>query len=520
MEKQELDNKIKSTAKALLSYCRARTSNLMDAEDLAQDIVVEVYRSAKNLRNDEAFYGFLWAVAGNVYKQWYRTQARRQETDLPETLVEEPDFFEEEQGYVYLLRRELTLLRENYRKAVLLYYLNHCSCAEIAEQLSVSESMVKYLLFKSRQILKEGIGMERTYGQQSYNPKALKLLFWGNHGEQYYHLADGKIAQNILFACYHDKLTAEQISLEIGVALPYMEEELMRLNEYKLLRKDGQRYSTNIAIFTRDFYTEVAEKTAAQREKIAELLLKATETHRAELSNLGFDDKLGENCRLWQSVCFLLYDAIIEKLQERLPRISPKEQFGTDCVIWGVETGMMSRANEAFCFGISNDVNGAGDWIQFMDFPIHGEMAHEYFYLRQDAVNLFLELARGKVWQFSENDRLILAELIRRGYVIDKEKGYAVNVPVITWEQFQKMKAIFAETACEIADTAEQMLKTVTELLKNHIPIHLKKTAGALAYFRLFEDAISAPVEILYNRRLLMPYHGEGMLPTTYVVLR
>ena len=102
LEKQELDNKIKSTAKALLSYCRARTSNLMDAEDLAQDIIVEVYRSAKNLRNDEAFYGFLWAVAGNVYKQWYRTQARRQETDLPETLAEEADFFEEDQGYVYL----------------------------------------------------------------------------------------------------------------------------------------------------------------------------------------------------------------------------------------------------------------------------------------------------------------------------------------------------------------------------------------------------------------------------------
>ena len=70
MEKRELDNKMTDMAKSILSYCMARTSNHFEAEDLAQDIIVEIYKSADSIRNTDAFYGFMWALAGNVYKQW------------------------------------------------------------------------------------------------------------------------------------------------------------------------------------------------------------------------------------------------------------------------------------------------------------------------------------------------------------------------------------------------------------------------------------------------------------------
>ena len=115
----------------------------------------------------------------------------------------------------------LRLLSEKYRRATILYYLENKSCAEIAGILSVSESMVKYLLFKSRKLLKEGMSMERNYGEQSYQPKRLELLFWGNGPNRYYSLCSKLIPQNILFACYNDSITAEQIALEIGVGLPY-----------------------------------------------------------------------------------------------------------------------------------------------------------------------------------------------------------------------------------------------------------------------------------------------------------
>ena len=71
-----------------------------------------------------------------------------------------------------------------------------------------------------------------------------------------------------------------------------------------------------------------------------------------------------------------------------------------------------------------------------------------------------------------------------------------------------------------LTDEAERLMGEVTTVLKEHIPVHLKKMAKDLAYLRLFEDAISAPTALLFERKFLIPYHGGGLLPTTYVILK
>ena len=54
MEKHELDEKIAEVSKTVLSYCMARTSDWHDAEDLAQEILYEITKSAPNIRDDRA----------------------------------------------------------------------------------------------------------------------------------------------------------------------------------------------------------------------------------------------------------------------------------------------------------------------------------------------------------------------------------------------------------------------------------------------------------------------------------
>ena len=520
MDKQELDVRVKEIAKTLLSYCTARTSNHFEAEDLAHDIILEIYKSANNIRNADAFYGFMWAIAGNVYKQWCKSKAKNKECELTDELPDVAELLDEDDSALYLLRRELTLLSEKYRKAVVLYYIENKSCSEISNRLGISESMVKYLLFKSRQILKEGMSMERNYGQQSYNPKGLSLLFWGNGANRYYHLCDSKISQNILFACYNDKLSAEQISLEIGVALPYMEDKLADLCEHELLKKDGNRYYTNIVIFTKDFANEVNTKTAELRERIADLLTASVTEHEKEVREIGFfGADMGGNAFAWQMVSFILYYAVIVILQNEIQIVYPKDKFGTECFIWGAENGDQSSWGSKFGFGISDVVNSAGDYVQFMDFPINGEMVHHYCN-RQNVTSVFFDIAKGNTEHFSDNDKALAADMVRKGYVISKDEGLFVNTPVFTKEQHNTLQTIFADTAAQIADDAEKLMDTVTKILKNHVPVHLKKLAKDMAYLRLFEDAISAPVAILYDRKYLLPYNGNGILPTTYVILK
>ena len=87
MERDNFDSKAAQISKSIFSYCMARTSNEYEAEDLAQDILLELTKSVQNIREDKAFYGFMWSVAKNVYKQWYRRKKlRQQECELTDDI--------------------------------------------------------------------------------------------------------------------------------------------------------------------------------------------------------------------------------------------------------------------------------------------------------------------------------------------------------------------------------------------------------------------------------------------------
>ena len=134
----ELNEKIAEVSKTIFSYCMAKTPTREEAEDLSQDILYELMKSSKNIRDENAFYAFMWGVAGNVYKQWYRKKLKNNTCELTEDIVSEEDFPKDNTGDIYLLRRELTLLSEKYRKATILYYIEDRSCSEISSALDIS----------------------------------------------------------------------------------------------------------------------------------------------------------------------------------------------------------------------------------------------------------------------------------------------------------------------------------------------------------------------------------------------
>jgi len=518
MEKSTLDEKIAEISKTILSYCMARTSSQYDAEDLAQDMLLEIYRSSANIRDERAFYGFLWSVAGNVYRQWCRRKRRAEECELPEEL---PDFSAdpaadlETDSDIWLLRRELALLAEKYRQAAVLYYLEDRSCAQIARTISVSESMVKYLLFKSRQIVKEGMNMERKLGEQSYNPRRLRLGFWGGVN-RYGGLCDSLISQNILYACYNDRLTAEQISLEIGVALPYMEGNLEELLEYGLLHKAGNYYSTDIVIFTKEFEREADRKTEASGREIADKVRAVLEEKEAAVRAVGFyGADMDENTYRWQMACILLDQAVLENIEPEYP----VNKFGEKCFVWGYES--YERNEEADGFGLNNCTvqNDRGDRILFKDFAVNGEMLHKLFFRRRDFANVLLDTADGRTDGFGGTDRAILADLVERGIVKKDGEMWRLNMPVFTDGQQAELNGILKDAAEEVTAMTRKMMEQTAEILRNHMPSRLKKTAGNMAYLRMFGDSISKPVELLYREKFLRPIKPGDMLPTTFVVL-
>lgn len=505
-------------SRVLRSYCLARTDSIFDAEDLQQDILLELTRSLPTIRDEQAFYGFMWSVAKHVYRRFCQKRALRSSSlPLPESLpqMEETAWPEEEVSEdIARLRRELTLLNQRCRRAMIGHYLEGRSCAALAEELDVSESMVKYLLYKSRNKIREGMQMERTYGQQSYNPRQLDLRFWGE-SNHYWDTARTLISQNILFACYCNRLTAEEISLEIGVGLPYMEPELNRLTEHALLKREGKRYTTNIILFTRELQLESRQRTLSAQNRIVQRIKSCVAEKGEAVQSLGLTGAAMNHAALaWQLTCLLLHRAVIEQAWDRWAPTLPEDAFGCHALVWGEE---LPDTNTGFAFGVCNPNTKKGDWMRFMDVPVNGEMVHPYL-SAEERLSVFAALGRGQQ-PVEENSRLVAAEMERRGYVCQVDDQLRVNCPVMTQSQYKELLTLLQSDIDAITDEALAMLEALAGLLTEQVPVHLKDRAKDQAYFLLFDQAISYPLASLYGEQFLLPARYASCMPTTFLVL-
>lgn len=515
------NDRIADMSRTVYAWSAARTATAADAEDLSQEVLLEMLRAAPNLKEARAFYGFMWVVAGNVYRGWMRKK-RAPSAELTEAVADPADPFAavEVADDLRLLRRELSLLGRQCRQAAVGYYVRGMKVAQVAAEMGVSVSMTKYLLFKARNTIREGMEMERTYGEQSYHPRRLDLRYWGHGPNHYYGMAGTLLRQNILLACYNDVLTAEQIALAVGVGLPYMEEDLAQLTEVRLLTRDGAgRYRTNIVVFTEDYNREAAALIAPQVQSIAEAVKDCFGGVAQSIRALGFEG-CGMNAATlrWQLAALLLHRAVICMAGEAAAPELPCDKWGVPCVCWGVEQPAQG-ADDPFAFGASCMDNSRGDRVQCMDFPVNGEMVHHKLY-QASWVNVFLAIARGEADGLSENDAAIAAELVRMGYVRRTEDGLRVCCPVLSDAQYTALVELIAPAAQRIAELSLIIREKEAALLAEHVPEHLRAIAADMVYFRLFESAISLPAARLHGEGFLADAKTCDWLPTTYVVIR
>lgn len=228
-------------------------------------------RRGGRIRSEEALFGYVWTIAANTYKKYLRRKSRCAAVEWDENrlgeIPDDEDFTETllQSERLNRLRRELSLLSGQYRECTVAYYFDGLSCAETAEKLHISLEMVKYYLFKTRKILKEGIGMERTFGEKSYKPSRFEFvtIFSGQFNREYRNLFSRKLPGSVLSSAYYTPMTVRELSVELGVAAVYMEDEVALLEKYGLLAAlPGGKYQTALVIFTegytREFYRSAA----------------------------------------------------------------------------------------------------------------------------------------------------------------------------------------------------------------------------------------------------------------------
>ena len=153
------------------------------ADDLAQETLLRAFRALPRLQDPARFDAWLFAIAANLARKWWRSQARwplsleslvahypdvpwEQSTDFAALCsAPAPDYALESAEQTRTLQAALDSLPAQLAHVVALHYLDGLNYQEIASALAVPISTVKGRLFKSRRrlradLLAAGLGSE------------------------------------------------------------------------------------------------------------------------------------------------------------------------------------------------------------------------------------------------------------------------------------------------------------------------------------------------------------------------
>lgn len=133
------------------SYCRDRS----DREDLAQEIVYQLWRSFATYNANFKFSTWMYRVALNVAISFYRKDRRQKNVHvLSETLIEIENEQEDDlEENIQRLQRFILELKELDR-ALILLYLEDKSYGEISEILGITVTNVATKLSRIKEQLK------------------------------------------------------------------------------------------------------------------------------------------------------------------------------------------------------------------------------------------------------------------------------------------------------------------------------------------------------------------------------
>lgn len=262
IEKNLVEEFVNNYMEKIFYFCLKKTSNIVDAEDLTQDIALNVIEGLNKGTIPNNYSAWVWQIARNIYSKWATIQRIRRE-NINSINIYDLEIMDDSLGIVdemiyeeqlIVLRRELAFIKSEYRNIIVAYYLENKNIKDIAKTLNLSTDAIHQRLHRARSILKEGMNMTKTFGKRSYNPENITFVMNGKSGKkgQPWSIITHLLYKNIFLEAYKNPETAEQLAIELGIALPYMEDELEFLCKEELLLKVGNKYETNFEILSKE----------------------------------------------------------------------------------------------------------------------------------------------------------------------------------------------------------------------------------------------------------------------------
>lgn len=145
----------------VLKVARAYTLTTEDCQDLAQEILLQVWRSLPQFQGRASASTWFYRVALNTAIDWHRKEHRRQERQQPILAIEDLSVAGLDSSQQLVQREVVERLYAAIRQlpktdaALILLYLDDRSYRQMAEVLGISESNVGVKLNRAKKALGE-----------------------------------------------------------------------------------------------------------------------------------------------------------------------------------------------------------------------------------------------------------------------------------------------------------------------------------------------------------------------------
>lgn len=520
------------------SYHRCNTS--FEAEDLCSDIILAVISAIQKQEQIDNFYAFVWTIARRVYADYSRRRnTERQVCSIEKSYVvleseeNEIDALIEEAAarkQISKIFEEISFLSKAYREVMVLYYIDELKVRDIAQRLDISETTVKQRLFSARKSVRKEV---EAMNERTYILKPVRLAFSGTGnpcGNDPRIKAERIFSQNLVYLCKDKPRSAKELSEELCVPMPYIEEELEiqcrgENGTYGMLRRlDNGKYIVNIHLVDYDEYDQankIFEKHLAAFCNVLKDTLKWNEKKLLSFPYLSAQKDV-------RFIMWSLISGIVWDLEERVNNVLAEKYFADatpvnrdfSCVAVAYTDGQEPSFDFYGCDGI--DAVSVGGFQHVFVSNIYGKRIEKHFHcghnLSQDQKLLMTLRAIGgmRIDGLSETEKEVAAKALECGYL--RKNGNSIEPKIIVIDR--KNEADFYHLSYEFNEgldvVTEQIAAELSGFMRDHIPGHLMNEyyifTGLIAGNRMLSRTIDACIS---EGLLLEPESrigAEGML--------
>lgn len=477
------------------SYHRCNTS--FEAEDLCSDIIIAVISAIHKQERIENFYAFVWTVARRVYADYCekRNEERQvfsiENSDLMLASKENEidEFIEKaaEQEQISRIFKEIAFLSKAYREVMVMFYIDELKVKDIAARLNINETTVKQRLFSARNSVRKEV---ETMSERTYVLKPVKLAItgFGNPGgNDPSSKTERMFSQNLIYLCKDKPKSAKELSEELCVPMPYIEEELEiqcdgENGKYGMLRKlENGKYAVNIHLVDYDEFDQANKIYEKHLPEFCEVIKNTLKKNEEKILSFPYlSEQKDLHFIMWALISRTVWD-----FEERINKVIAEKYFSDiipvnrtfSCVAVAYTDEQYPEFDVYGCDGI--DANSIGGYKAVFVSNIYGKRIDKHFHyghnLSHDPKLLMVLRAIGGIGidELSESEKEIAAKALECGYL--RKNGNIIEPKIIVIDRKNDMDFynLSFDFNNDMGAVIEQIAAELSMFMRKHIPEHL-----------------------------------------------